>query len=375
MASDWLFSAAELRRTPSRQDGVTLNTELLRRSAACRLVGRLSASLNVSLASQRAACVFLHRFFMRRSLAQYDGQKVAAACLLAASKAEDDTQNVTVETLARSLAGPREEVVKEILQLEGEVLLALSFELEVDHAFLYLGEEVGKVAALLPEERRQKLQQVAWSFLNDSATTWACLSVDAKVMAKAAVYAAGLFQGYVSEETKTEGGEPWWTVLTTPLETLKDAARYVLAAYMAPFVEASVLPSELVELVTMFQKTELYEDSVCEMELSESTQCVPLDEGLKVDMDAEVFFQSVEESPAHDKAFVEQTTAWIADCVVAMTDQWQGEESSSNPCDVEKTIPFQNREVEKCARFPIILKRSLSLTDSSQISKRAKLVL
>ncbi|KAG7399375.1 Cyclin- protein fam58a [Phytophthora boehmeriae] len=338
----------------------------------CRFIGRLSAALHASLASQRAACVFLHRFFMRRSLAHYDELKVAAACLLTASKAEDDLQDVTVETLAKNLPGQRVQIAKDIVQLEGEVLLALSFELQVDHAFLYLGEEVGKVAALLPEERRPKLQQVAWSFLNDSAITWAGLSVDDQAMAKAAVYAAGLFPGHMSEKTKTKGGEPWWTVLTTPLETLKDAARHVLVAYMAPFVEASVLPSELVELVTMFQKTEVFENLVRVMASSGSTRCVPWKEDLGVDVDMKFLFQSDVDFPVHGKTFANQATAWIDDCMVDMKDHWQL--SPSDRCNVEMPSPLVNRAMEKCARFPITLKRSLSLTDS-QTSKRAKLVL
>jgi hypothetical protein len=212
---------------------VSLVAELERRSAACRLIARLASTLRLSLASQRAACVFLHRFFMRRSLAQVDASKAAAACLLLASKAEnDETQGVDVARLARALISSTSselatsQLSRDVLQLEGDVLLALSFELEVDHSFSHIAAEVDKVVAVSQgnAELRQKLKQTAWSFLNDSAITWTCLAVDAPLAAKAAVYAAGLFQDCVSKEPGTQQrNEPWWTVLDTPKDVLTGA--------------------------------------------------------------------------------------------------------------------------------------------------------
>lgn len=235
MSTDWLFSASELQLTPSRRDGVSLTSELERRGVACRLLARLAAALRVSLATQRSACVFLHRFLMRRSLLQCDERVAAAACLLLAAKAEnDETRAVDVRRLAQALitghtgASSEVQTVRDILQLEGDVLVALGFELEVDHSFCYIAAEVDKVVALpalepRANELRLKLKQVAWSFLNDSAITWTCLAVDAPLAAKAAVFAAGLFQGCVSEDTLTRESQPWWTVLQTPVDVLKGA--------------------------------------------------------------------------------------------------------------------------------------------------------
>lgn len=361
MVSDWLFTAAELRRSPSRLDGVTPRSELLRRAAACRLVSRVGASLRLSLAAQRAACVFLHRFLMRRSLARCDETLAAAACLLVASKSEEDP--VAVPRLARAV----ERSPRQLLQMEGDVLLALSFELEVEHAFELLEEQVAAVAALLQPEKQQKLRQAAWSFLNDSAITCACLRVDAPLLAKAAAFAAGLFEGCVPSQTKTKQGEPWWTALTAPLEELEDAARHVLAAYSTPFVETSALPAGLVELVSRLRKdgeceSELAEDCAPTPEGPESAQCEPLDADLKVAIDAQVLFESVEGSPAGDRVFVERTTAWIDNCLVSAKDPWDGEESPCDPC-----------EMETCSQRPLAFKRSL-LTENL-IVKRAKLVL
>lgn len=402
MASDWLFSASELQRSPSRIDGVSLASELERRSHACRLIARLATALRVSLASQRAACVFLHRFFMRRSLTQCDEKKVAAACLLLASKAEnDETQGVDARRLAQEMiTGPSRAlseiedvtvVIRDILQFEGDVLCALSFELEVDHSFCYIASAVDSIVALTRKDGehdditstlRQQLKQVAWSFLNDSAITWTCLAVDAPLAAKAAVYAAGLFGNCVSEDTVTCKGEPWWTVLETPMTVLKDAGRHVLSAYTAPFVDTSVLPSALNELVNVFHaKTETNGSSseICvrEPEVVETFETTPLDDDFQL---VEILFPSVEGSPSSDDAFVGQTTAWIDDCVVLMNGPGKVEpspSSPSDPCDVEKSIPLyspQNSAMAMCTQGSLLLKRSITLPECGGRSiKKAKL--
>ncbi|KAL3658134.1 hypothetical protein V7S43_016977 [Phytophthora oleae] len=388
MSSDWLFSANELQRSPSRSDGVSLLSELERRAAACRLITRLAAALHVSLASQRAACVFLHRFFMRRSLVQCDELNAAAACLLLASKAEnDETQGVDVQRLAKALitqtaaTSSEAEVVSQLVQLEGDALLALSFELEVDHSFCYIAAAVDKVVALRKTQGdalRLQLKQTAWSFLNDSAITWTCLAVDAPLAAKAAVYAAGLFQNCVADDTVTSRGEPWWTVLEMPVDVLKDAARHVLSAYTAPFVDTSVLPSALVELVNVFHKktNESSDSCVREVEVPE-TPCQSLGDAFKqVEIDTEILFQSVEGSPAIDETFLGQTTAWIDDCVVVKGEQ--SPSSPSDPCDVEKSIPLyspQNRAMELSTQGSLLLKRSITLAECGHSVKKAKLAL
>ncbi|EEY66609.1 uncharacterized protein PITG_16680 [Phytophthora infestans T30-4] len=336
MSSDWLFSATELQRSPSRLDGVSLASELERRASACRLVARLAAALHLSLASQRAACVFLHRFFMRRSLVEHEEHRVAAACLLLASKAEnDETQGVDVQRLAKtlmtqtSLELSEADVASDILELEGDVLLALSFELHVDHSFCYIAAAVDKVVALKAtqgDSLRQQLKQTAWSFLNDSAITWTCLAVDAFAGCQGPQY----------------------------------AARHVLSAYTAPFVDTTVLPHTLVTLVNVLHKE------------AESDSSEPLDDGFKVEIDAEFL---VEEHPVSVETFVDQTTTWVDDCVVVMKGQ-QSPSSPSDPSDVEKSIPLyspQNRAIESCTQGSQLLKRSITLSEYGHNFKKAKL--
>ncbi|GMF34432.1 unnamed protein product [Phytophthora lilii] len=272
-----------------------------------------------------------------------------------------------------------EQGVSALLQLEGDVLVTLGFELEVDHSYGYIAAEVDKVAVLEDANvhLRQKLQQTAWSFLNDSAITWTCLAVDAPLAAKAVVYAAGLFQGCVSDETLTSKGQPWWTVLETPLDVLKGAGAFCTSA----------LPAALVELVNVFHTKETNESSeVCVLEHEvpemETTRCGPLDDNFKqVSIDAEILLQNVEESPVSDEAFDEHTTAWLDEYVVIMKTQGMGTQSPSSPsdpCAVEKSIPLyspRNCTMETCAEGSPLLKRSITLADSGRTIKKAKFAL
>ncbi|RLN48983.1 hypothetical protein BBJ28_00015607 [Nothophytophthora sp. Chile5] len=247
MTPDWLFTESELLASPSRDGGVSLNEEKLRRRKACIFTAKLARALHVVMPVQRAAAVYLHRFFMRRSMSHHDEFEVAAACLLLASKAEESEAGVVkvgrladafihckkaLEAKENASSGQRpvaKDVARRILEVEGTVLLALDYELEVDHAFTHIAANVDKVLALVCAAdgttnamlMRQKMQQTAWSFLNDSASTWACLCVDAPVAAAAAVYAAGLFENCVPEKTTTTDGKPWWEVLAMPLTGLK----------------------------------------------------------------------------------------------------------------------------------------------------------
>lgn len=148
---------------------------------------------------------------------------------------------------------------------------------------------------------------------------------------------------------------------------------------MTPFVDTSVLPSALVELVNVFHsKTDVNEPSdICvrEPEVLIETEPTPLDDDFnkQVEIDAEILFQSVEGSPA----FVEQTTAWIDDCVVVGKGE-QSPSSPSDPCAVEKSLPLyspQNRAMDPCAEGSLLLKRSITLADSGRIIKKAKFAL
>ncbi|RLN88733.1 hypothetical protein BBJ28_00026878, partial [Nothophytophthora sp. Chile5] len=285
--------------TPSQRDGMTFADELVLRRTTCEFIEKMAKVLDLPKLAQISTDNFLHRFYMRQSLVRYDKYLVAAACVLLGSKAEESPKKIGY--VAKEYIAVRKVVEKDqvfaiqkhgqviagkIISMEGVVLRNLAYELTLLHPYKFINEKVDRVVRLqLLEEREAKTQsgkikQVAWSFLSDSAYTLACLQLESADLAAGAVYLAGLYENYVPEELCTPSSEPWWMALTTPLHTLQgiavlvnaallswvlalfkisccfpvclDAARSLLTAYTAPFIETNVLPAGLAKLAYMF---------------------------------------------------------------------------------------------------------------------------
>lgn len=74
-----MFSPDSLLRTPSSEDGIPLDQELLGRQEACNIAARVGLSVNPPGASMvdshlvvAGAAAYVHRFYMRASLKEYD---------------------------------------------------------------------------------------------------------------------------------------------------------------------------------------------------------------------------------------------------------------------------------------------------------------
>ncbi|CAI5727175.1 unnamed protein product [Peronospora farinosa] len=287
MTSDWIFTEQEMRSTPSIRDGMKYADELIFRRNACDFIEKMAKALDLPKLAQISADNFLHRFYMRQSLVRYDKFLVAAACVLLGSKAEESPKKIGY--VAKEYIAVRKIVEKDqvfaiqkhepqviaskIISMEGVVLHNLTYELTLTHPYKYINEKVDKVVRLqhLSEQEAKvqssKIKQVAWSFLNDSAYTVACLRLESVELAAGAVYLAGLYESYVPEDLCTVNGQPWWSALTTPLHTLQDAARYLLNAYTAPYIKTNVLAAGLSKLVYLFHPPKPVESPASFVEL------------------------------------------------------------------------------------------------------------
>ncbi|KAL7421109.1 hypothetical protein Q5752_003993 [Cryptotrichosporon argae] len=100
----WLFTPDELAHTPSRGDGFALADELARRKTAIDLVRSLWLRVNgtdpppLKTAAAKGvitvAAVLIHRFYMRRSLADFPEELIATTMLFLASKIEEEPLRV-----------------------------------------------------------------------------------------------------------------------------------------------------------------------------------------------------------------------------------------------------------------------------------------
>lgn len=270
--NDWIFSAAELLASPSLRAGMTHREELLLRRKACDFIEKVSKALDLPKLAQNSACNYLHRFYMRQSFNLYDKYMVAAACILLAAKVEEVPKKIGY--IAREYIAVRRQLEKtevfafqkhdpqavasRIASMEGVLLQMLCYDLTISHPYKFINDQVDRVVRLVHMEDAEaktlsgKIKQVAWSFLNDSAYTCACLRVEPADLATGAVYLAGLYESEIPKDLCTEDGAPWWEVLATPFHILQDAATCLLAAYTDPYIDTQRLPSRLAQLVYQF---------------------------------------------------------------------------------------------------------------------------
>lgn len=270
--TDWIFSDAELLASPSQRDGMKHRDELILRRKGCDFIEKMSKPLDLPKLAIVSAQYYFHRFYMRQSFVRYDKYLVAASCVLLGSKVEESPKKIGY--IAKEYIAVRNIVEKDqvfaiqkhdpqviasrIISMEGVLLHAMAYDLTITHPYKFINEKVDKVVRLmrLSEEDAKwkcgKIKQVAWSFVNDSMYTCACLRADPVDLAAAAVYLAGLYENYVPEELCTADNAPWWEILSTPMHTLQDVATYLLAAYADPYIDTQVLPPGLAKLVFLF---------------------------------------------------------------------------------------------------------------------------
>ncbi|KAI9918002.1 hypothetical protein PsorP6_013385 [Peronosclerospora sorghi] len=401
MTNDWIFSEEEMCSTPSMRDGMKYMDELVLRRNACDFIEKMAKALDLPKLAQISADNYLHRFYMRHSLVRYEKYLVAAACVLLGSKAEESPKKISY--VAREYIAVRKVVEKDqvfaiqkhdpqviaskIISMEGVVLHNLAYELTLSHPYKYINDKVDKVVRLqrLNDEEAKvqssKIKQVAWSFLNDSAYTVACLRLESVDLAAGAVYLAGLYESYVPADLCTDSGQPWWSVLTTPLHTLQgiamlvnnvllywkavlspkclDAARYLLNAYTAPYIKTNVLAAGLSKLVYTFHPPKPVESpapflvpDVVEREHSTPTVSSPMDSAACVtspecgssngrspfehdfDHDVKLHVKDSEESP-RETAQISATSALLLDSFHIANN------SSSADKLLESTAPMQ----------------------------------
>ncbi|EOR00123.1 hypothetical protein E3P92_01608 [Wallemia ichthyophaga] len=91
----WIFSDEEVLHTPSVAAGLSASDELRDRIRGVNWLLRIGVTARVRSDSLYNACLYFHRFYMRKSLQQHDVEQTALTCLFLACKAQDAMKHVT----------------------------------------------------------------------------------------------------------------------------------------------------------------------------------------------------------------------------------------------------------------------------------------
>ncbi|KIW08386.1 hypothetical protein, variant [Verruconis gallopava] len=241
----WIYTEEELLRSPSICDGLPPEEERTYRYKGYNFISQVGVMLKLPQTTISSATVFFNRFLMRYSLkASKSGEKklhhyqIAATALFLATKVEEHCRKVRELVIACCRVAQKnpnlivDENTKDywrwrdtIILNEDVLLELLCFDLTVESPYNILFGLLQYYGV----EKQKKLRDAAWSFINDSNLTQACLLFTSRTIACAALW-------FAARQTDSafgdgEDGKPWWEVQKVPLRQIKRAMNYMADFY------------------------------------------------------------------------------------------------------------------------------------------------
>jgi len=242
--SQWIFTESELLRSPSILDGLTPEKERENRSKGVNFILQVGIMLKLPQITLATASVFLHRFYMRRSMVDAPGKpgyhyySMAATSLFLATKVEENCRKMKELVIACVRVAQKDplKMVDEqdreywrwrdnILIHEDLLLEVICFDLSLEPPYKTLYD----LLVLFQEENNKKLRNAAWAFINDSCLTTLCLLFPSRTIATSALYAAARYAGVAFPDDQQE--RPWWEVIGVDIGDIRRACNYMAEIY------------------------------------------------------------------------------------------------------------------------------------------------
>ncbi|KAL9136788.1 MAG: hypothetical protein Q9175_001998 [Cornicularia normoerica] len=236
--TQWLFTEAELLRTPSILDGLTPEKERENRSKGVNFILQVGIMLKLPQITLATASVFLHRFYMRHSMQNYHYYSMAATCLFLAYKVEEcvrKMRELVVACVRVAQKDPHKNVDEQdkeywrwrdnILQYEDLLLEAICFDLSLEPPYKTLFD----LLMQFEQGDNKKLRNAAWAFVNDSCLTTLCLLFPSRMIAASALYAAAKLCDIAFPDDAR--GRPWWEVINVDVGSIRRACNYMASIY------------------------------------------------------------------------------------------------------------------------------------------------
>ena len=236
--TQWLFTEAELLRTPSILDGLPPEKERENRSKGVNFILQVGIMLKLPQITLATASVFLHRFYMRHSMQTYHYYSMAATCLFLAYKVEEcvrKMRELVVACVRVAQKDPYKNVDEQdkeywrwrdnILQYEDLLLEAICFDLSLEPPYKTLFD----LLTQFEQDENKKLRNAAWAFVNDSCLTTLCLLFPSRTIAASALYAAAKHCDFAFPDDAN--GRPWWEVIDVDVGSIRKACNYMASIY------------------------------------------------------------------------------------------------------------------------------------------------
>ncbi|KAK9915685.1 hypothetical protein WJX75_002648 [Coccomyxa subellipsoidea] len=238
---NFYVSKESLERSPSRQDGVSEDTETELRIFGATLIQAGGCLLQLPQVVMATGQVLFHRFFCKESMAKFDVEKVAWTCCWLATKLEEiprrvrdvlavfyrlqrRRQDLSLEPL--DFYGSKYEEMKlELIRVERMMLREFGFIVHVEHPHKLVLNHLHMMLG----SGHQELMQEAWSLTNDSLRTTLCVRLKSEVVACGIIFmAARRLKVPLPEDP------PWWELHNVTFEDICEVCSEVQSLYQRP---------------------------------------------------------------------------------------------------------------------------------------------
>ena len=257
MENNWIFTEAEVEQSPSRKQ-MTAEEEAKARREVCAYIQYVGEILRFPQVTIATAMLFIHRFYMRKSLKQYHRREMATAALFLAGKVEETPKKLRdvlctcleadAKMTGRKLPIPAEDT-KEFADIRSRTLTnerllleMLCYDLQSTHPYRFLFDYIKMTNA------PRSVLHAAWCFITDSYMTPVCLLFTPDQIARAAFYLGVRTVGhtFVQEEEK----EAWSKVEDASDASLKPIISHILNVMPAPNLNDPNAPPSKVPAIT-----------------------------------------------------------------------------------------------------------------------------
>ncbi|CAK9178490.1 unnamed protein product [Ilex paraguariensis] len=232
----WYFSRQEIEdNSPSRKDGIDIETESHLRKLYCTFLQELGIELKVPQLTIATAMMLCHRFYMCQSHAKNDWQTIATVSMFLACKAEEtprwlsDLVVVSYKLIYRwDPSAPQRIKKREVYDKQKELILigerlllgTVAFDLNIEHPYKPLVSAIKRL-----EIAHKELAKVAWNFVNDWLRTTLCLQYKAHYISAGSMFLAAKF---LKVKLPTAKEEVWWMQFDVSPKQLEEVTQQML---------------------------------------------------------------------------------------------------------------------------------------------------
>ena len=234
-----LASDEQVRCTPSRRDGVSVEAEDAICAHACQRIQQAGVILRLPQAAMATAQVLFRRFWFVASIQRFDVRTVSEGALLLACKLVEVPHSFREMHLVFDyLHGRRADDARDaVLTAEMQVLKRLGFHVHVELPYAlminYL-QTMGILHATVASKQapiRVQCVQVAWNYLSDTLQTPVYCLFPVHTIACASIYLLTLENAWYEALALPMEPRPWWELFDTTRPELRAVGSHVMHLY------------------------------------------------------------------------------------------------------------------------------------------------